>query len=117
MSFAATAGSAGGHVTKTPVDIRSLARTHCAAGIRALAGFAHGGDVPIKHRIVAIGMLLDRGYGKPAQPVTGEGGEGNIQVIIRNIIESVDRDRKTVTIDHDSGNGVDKLTISNDRDD
>jgi len=98
-------------VTKTPVDIRSLARTHCAAGIRALAGFAHGGDVPIKHRIVAIGMLLDRGYGRPAQPMTGEGGEGDIKVIIRNIIESVDR--RTVTIDHDSGNGVDKLSISN----
>jgi hypothetical protein len=81
-------------VAKAPVDIRSLARTHCAAGIRALAGFAHGGDVPIKHRIVAIGMLLDRGYGRPAQPMTGEGGEGNIEVIIRNIIEPLARTNK-----------------------
>ena len=31
--------------------------------------------------------LLDRGYGKPAQPHTGEDGEGGIEIIIRKIIE------------------------------
>ena len=38
-------------------------------------------------RIRAIDMLWERGWGRPAQPVTGEDGEGEIKIIIRNIIE------------------------------
>lgn len=39
-------------------------------------------------RVQAAGILLDRGWGKAAQPVTGQDGEGDIRITIRNIIES-----------------------------
>lgn len=72
---------------KPPGDIRSLARAYTKANIEALGGFATGKDVPIAHRIQAIGMLLDRGWGKAATPHTGADGEGDIRITIRNIIE------------------------------
>ena len=37
--------------------------------------------------VAAAKILLDRGWGLPAQPVTGEDGEGAIEIIIRNITE------------------------------
>jgi hypothetical protein len=74
-------------MAKAPIDIRSLARAYTEANIRALGGFAGGGDVPPAIRIQAIGMLLDRGWGKAAQAHTGADGEGDITITIRNIIE------------------------------
>ena len=77
------------------VDIRSLARSHSRKGIETLAGFACCPAIPPHVRVAAIQILLDRGYGKAAQPITGENGEGDIRVTIRNIIE----ERQTITID------------------
>jgi len=42
-------------------------------------------DAPPKCMIQAIAILLDRGWGKPAQPHTGEDGE--IRVTLRTITE------------------------------
>ena len=39
-------------------------------------------------QIAACKEILDRGYGKAAQPLTGEGGEGPIQ--IRDLLASID---------------------------
>ena len=38
-------------------------------------------------RVSAAAQLLDRGWGRPAQPVTGKDGEEDIRVTIRTIIE------------------------------
>jgi hypothetical protein len=38
-------------------------------------------------RVAAANALLDRAVGKPAQALTGEGGEGPIDTIIRHIYE------------------------------
>jgi hypothetical protein len=70
-----------------------LARSYCKAGIRTLGGLANGKDVAPAIRIQAISLLLDRGYGRPEQPVTGADG-GDIRVTIRNIIEEKQRSDK-----------------------
>jgi len=38
-------------------------------------------------RLRATAMLWERGHGRPAQPVTGEDGEGDIRITIRTILE------------------------------
>jgi len=35
----------------------------------------------------ASDILLQRGWGRPPQPVTGADGEGDIRITIRNIME------------------------------
>ena len=46
-----------------------------------------GADEPISTSVAAGKILLDRGWGLPAQPVTGADGEGDIRVTIRHILE------------------------------
>ena len=69
---------------KVPLDVRSLARTYTKAAINSLGGIASNGTSEAA-RVTACAVLLDRGWGKAAQPVTGAGGE-DIQVTIRTII-------------------------------
>ena len=70
---------------KTPIDLGSLARAYTEPMIKTLGGYACGNDeVEPDIRIRAIGMLLDRGWGKAAQPVTGAGGDGPLIVEIIN---------------------------------
>jgi hypothetical protein len=68
-----------------PEEIRSLARTHCRRAIERLAGIV---DASLDEQAVvrAATQLLDRGYGKPNQPHTGDEG-GAIEITIRNIME------------------------------
>jgi hypothetical protein len=49
-------------------------------------------DAPPSARIQAIGILLDRGWGKAVQPIAGEDGEP-LRVVIRRISEETDLDR------------------------
>lgn len=71
---------------KLPEDIkhvRELAREHTADAVATLVSVMHGGSGPAK--VAASKEILDRGWGKAAQPVTGEDGEGppKIDVTIR----------------------------------
>ena len=50
-----------------------------------LAGIVSQEAIPPAARVSAAGILLDRGWGKPAQPHTGEDGE--IRVTLRTITE------------------------------
>jgi hypothetical protein len=72
-------------VPKRPKDIRSLARAYTTRGIEILGGIAESSkDDNARNR--AIGMLFDRGWGKPAQEVkhTGEdGGAIKVEIIIK----------------------------------
>lgn len=69
-------------MAKTPADIRSLARTHTEAAIKCLVGIMNKKDAPPAARVSAASCILDRGWGKAVQAVTGEEG-GAIQVVIR----------------------------------
>jgi hypothetical protein len=74
--------------TSDPAYLKSLARAYTETGIRTLGGWANGDNTEPDIRIRAIGMLLDRGWGKPKQQVehTGEDG-GALEIIVRTIIE------------------------------
>ena len=71
---------------RIPPNLRSLARAHTEMGVKVLAGIASAEDAPPAARVSAAQALLDRGWGKPAQPHTGE-DEKDIRVTIRNITE------------------------------
>ena len=63
-----------------------MARNHTVRAIQVLAGLMDSGkteDVQMR----ASDILLQRGWGRPPQPVTGQDGEGDIRITIRNIIE------------------------------
>lgn len=70
-----------------PIEIQSLARVYTRKSIDVLGGYVTSDIVEPDIRIRAIGMLLDRGWGKSPQPVTGKDGTEPIDVIIRTIIE------------------------------
>ena len=72
-------------MTKAPADLRSLARSHTAMGLRVLASIAQNGTSE-SARVAAVGLLLDRGWGKAPQAHTGEHGQGDIRVVVRHII-------------------------------
>ena len=71
-------------MAKAPTDLRSLARAHTELGIQTLAGIARNSTSDTA-RVSAAQALLDRGWGKPAQPHTGE--DGDIRVTLRTITE------------------------------
>jgi hypothetical protein len=78
-----------------PRDIRSLARVHTESCIRSLSVIAAQSESDAA-RVAAIGMLLDRGWGKPPQTHTGEDGEGAISITIRHIMEGTNVPVRTV---------------------
>jgi hypothetical protein len=59
-------------VAKTPVEIRSLARAHTESAIRRLARIMNSKPAPASAQVAATIALLDRGWGKPTQPIAGD---------------------------------------------
>lgn len=71
-------GNPGGR-PRLPEDIkhiRELARQYTGPALEALATALEQGSDAAK--VAAAKELLDRGWGKSAQPLTGEGGEGPV---------------------------------------
>ena len=58
---------------RTLTEIRSLARSHTRTAIRVLVGIMRSEDATPAARVSAANAILDRGWGKAAQPV--ENGE------------------------------------------
>ena len=73
-------------MAKAKADIRSLARAHTQTAINTLKGIMGQKSAPAAARVAAANSLLDRGWGKPAQPFTGADAEGPVIVAIRDII-------------------------------
>jgi hypothetical protein len=69
-------------MAKTPTDIRSLARGHTEGALATLASIMHSAEAPPAARVAAANSLLDRGWGKPAQPVDGDGEGGPVQLTV-----------------------------------
>jgi len=59
-------------MARSVVDIRSLARGHTESAIKCLASIMVHPDSPPSARIAAANSLLERGWGKPAQPISGD---------------------------------------------
>jgi hypothetical protein len=69
-------------MAKAPTEIRSLARSHTEAAINCLAGIMNKTDAPEAARVSAANSLLDRGWGKAAQPIEN-GDDGALEIIHR----------------------------------
>lgn len=81
-------------MAKAIAEIRSLARAHTEAAINCLAGIMNKESAPESARVAAANSLMDRGWGKAPQVITGD--EENPLAIIhkieRVIVDSQNRD-------------------------
>lgn len=66
-----TGGRKKGTPNKVTADVRALARQHTAAAMTELARLAVQAESEAA-RVAAIKELLDRGYGKSTQPISGD---------------------------------------------
>jgi hypothetical protein len=67
-------------MSKTLTDLRSLARSHTRTALSVLVGLMRSADVAPAARISAAIAILDRGWGKPTQPL-GNGEAGALELI------------------------------------
>lgn len=81
-------------MAKVPTEIKSLARSYTELAIQTLAGIAQNGTNE-GARVSASQALLDRGWGKPTQPISGD--DENPLKIIQKI--------ETVIVDPKQGDG------------
>ncbi len=79
-------------------EIRSLARSHTRTAINILVGIMRSADATPAARVSAANAILDRGWGKAAQPPdNGEGGAaGLIHRIERIIVYPKDPDSEDI---------------------
>lgn len=70
-------------MAKASAEIRSLARAHTENAISALASIMNQKKAPPSARVQAAQVLLDRGWGKPTQPLSGD--EDNPLSIVHTI--------------------------------
>ena len=82
-------GNPGGR-PKTIGEVRDAARAHTAEAIETLAKWMRSGDA--KASVAAANALLDRGWGRATQPMTGEEGESPLKT--HRLIEMVIVDPK-----------------------
>lgn len=66
---------------KTLTEIRSIARSHTRTAISVLVGIMRSEDATPAARVSAANSILERGWGKAAQPV--QNGEDALKVIHR----------------------------------
>jgi hypothetical protein len=66
-------GNPGGR-PKVVAEVKELARAHTGEAIETLVSIMTNHKAAPAARVSAANALLDRGYGKPPQHITGEGG-------------------------------------------
>lgn len=82
------------------LDVRQLARAHTKSMVNVLLSIARRGKNEAA-RVTAATFLIDRGWGKAPQAITGAGGEGDIRITIRTILEGVAREEPPhLIVDH-----------------
>ncbi|RTE94990.1 hypothetical protein [Bradyrhizobium sp. LVM 105] len=66
---------------RKPTEIRSLARSHTRTALRVLVGIMRNDEATPAVRLSAANAILDRGWGKAAQPI--ESGEEGVETVHR----------------------------------
>ncbi|MDD1530057.1 hypothetical protein C7U92_21915 [Bradyrhizobium sp. WBOS7] len=66
---------------RTPTEIRALARGHTKAALKVLVGIMRNDEATPAVRLSAANAILDRGWGKAAQPI--ESGEEGVETVHR----------------------------------
>lgn len=80
-------GNPGGR-PKDVFGIRDLARSYSPDAIKTLATIMQDKGAPEAARVSAACAILDRGYGKPAQAITGpDGGPVQIEKVVFEIVK------------------------------
>jgi hypothetical protein len=78
-------------------DLRQAARAHTEEAIRTLVKVMRWSGSDPRSLIMAANALLDRGWGKPAQAITGVDGEDGVTVTIRHLFDrELEREEPTV---------------------
>jgi hypothetical protein len=69
--------------------LRSLARAYTDVSIQTLGNYINGPQTEPDVKLRAIGIILDRGWGRPAQSVEHKGADGDneIKIVLRTIME------------------------------
>jgi len=60
---------------RTMTEIKSLARTHTVHAVKTLVKIMNDKEAPAHARVSAANAILDRGWGKPMQPIASEDGK------------------------------------------
>lgn len=68
--------------------VRALARKYCEQAVATLAEIMSDREAPPACRLTAANSLLDRGYGKPVQEVTGPDGTGLLGDIVIKLVKA-----------------------------
>lgn len=68
-------------------EFKAKARVHSGMALNVLVGIARQPDCPPAARVAAAIHILDRGWGKPEQTVVGAGDNGEITLVLRQIVE------------------------------
>jgi hypothetical protein len=70
-------------------ELKSLCRAYTRKNVETLGGWATGDNINEDLKMRAIGILMDRGWGKPSQDNTHE-VKGEIKVVLRKMLEDDD---------------------------
>jgi Family of unknown function (DUF5681) len=76
-------GNPGGR-PKELVEVKELARAHTVEAIDRLAFWMKQSAEP-RASVAASQILIDRGWGKAVQPVSGEDGK-TLEIVVRTIV-------------------------------
>ena len=74
-------GRKPGVPNKATRELREIAQKYTPAAMKELARLMTQAESEAA-RVAAIKEMFDRGYGKAAQALTGEGGEGPVSLIV-----------------------------------
>lgn len=69
-------------MAKAPAEIRSLARSHTETALNVLVGVMEQSEAPAAARVAAANSILDRGWGKPTQPISGDENGGPLHLTV-----------------------------------
>jgi hypothetical protein len=72
---------------RDPEDVRSLCRAYTKTCVRVVAALVTSNNTPPAVRVAGAAWMMERGWGRAPQPLTGANGESDIRITIRNIIE------------------------------
>jgi hypothetical protein len=70
---------------KTPLDLKSLARSYTERAVQTLGGICENCESDAARATAAI-ALLDRGWGKPNQPHDAK-VDGELRIVIRKMLK------------------------------
>lgn len=85
-------GRPKGALNKATRDIKELARAHGPEVVEGLVRLFREADSDTA-RIAAAKEILDRGYGKPTQPIDGDGEGGPVRMVNEILLRGVRSDQ------------------------